>query len=282
MKVRVREIEAKTILTPQKWGSLHPRYDYSLNPYAGCAFGCSYCYVPKFPNARHEYFEWGTWVDVKMNAPELIARERLKVFASRIFFSSATDPYQYLELKYRLSRRCLQELLKYGPELVTMHTRSHLIRQDLDLLKAFGDTLQVGISITTDNETVRQEFEPSAPSLRRRLELLRALRQAGIEVYASLSPLLPCDPDRLARLLKPFVGRVWADRMRYPEINTRRHLLKKYSWFFEDRNYDSALSTIESEFANRSNWCRDALQAHAAQAVPQPVQLQLNLAFNQS
>lgn len=87
--------------------------------------------------------EWGKWVKVKVNAPELIRKERCKVFQSRIFFSSATDPYQYIELKYRLSRKCLQELLQYRPAKVTMHTRSHLILQDLDLLKRFGCRLSV-------------------------------------------------------------------------------------------------------------------------------------------
>ena len=92
----VTEIKAKSILTPQKVGSLAGGYDFSLNPYAGCAFKCSYCYVPKFPS-KHEYQDWGEWVEVKTNAAELIRKDRSLVFGSKIFFSSATDPYQYLE-----------------------------------------------------------------------------------------------------------------------------------------------------------------------------------------
>ncbi len=246
-RFQVKEVEARSILTPQKVGSLSGAYDFSLNPYAGCAFGCSYCYVPKFPNARHEYMEWGRWVEVKVNAPELIARDRLKVFGSNIFFSSATDPYQYLELKYRLSRRCLQELLRYQPAKITMHTRSHLMLQDLHLLKAFGDTLQVGVSFTTDDDKVRAQFEPGAPSIRRRLQLIRTLREAGIEVYVSLSPLLPCNPGRVISLLKPFVNRVWVDEMRWQEVNTRPQLLEKYSEFFEAKNYEAVRKHIQSE-----------------------------------
>jgi DNA repair photolyase len=66
VEVQVKEIQAKTILTPQKVGALSSYFDYSLNPYAGCAFRCSYCYVPKFPNAKHGPEEWGSWVEVKM------------------------------------------------------------------------------------------------------------------------------------------------------------------------------------------------------------------------
>ncbi|MHA0110827.1 hypothetical protein ACXYUI_27290, partial [Klebsiella pneumoniae] len=91
---------------------------------------------------------------------DLIRRDRLKVFGSRIFFSSATDPYQYIELQYRLSRRCLQELKLYQPAKLTMHTRSHLILQDIELLKSFGSRLRVGVSFTTNNDEVRKEFEP--------------------------------------------------------------------------------------------------------------------------
>ena len=281
MKLQVREIEAGTILTPQKWGSLHSTYEYSLNPYAGCAFSCSYCYVPKFPNARHEYFEWGSWVDVKVNAPELIARERLKVFGSRIFFSSATDPYQYLELKYRLSRRCLQELLKYQPARLTMHTRSHLILQDLDLLKAFGNTVQVGISITTDDEEISRQFEQSAPSIRRRLELARKLSEAGIRLHASICPLLPCNPDRLIALLKPFVERVWIDQMRYPEVNTRPQLQEQYSSFFKEENYQQTVAYIASAFPNQRSRTRETSQIERpAGKAPEPQQVQLKLAFN--
>lgn len=246
--MHIREIKSKTLLTPQTYGSLAEAYDYSLNPYSGCAFACSYCYVPKFPNGEHLPSEWGQWVNVKINAPELIRRDRLKVYGSRIFFSSATDPYQYIELKYRLSRRCLQELVLYQPSKLTMHTRSHLILQDLDLLKSFQERLQVGVSITTDNDDIRAEFEPKAPSIQRRLELVRRLKQEGIDVYASIAPLLPCDPYRLMELLAPFVSKIWIEEMRWTEINNRPDLLRKYADFFDSENQNKLCSLISREF----------------------------------
>lgn len=246
MNLQIKEVQAKSILTPQALGSLSRGYDYSLNPYGGCAFRCSYCYVPKFPNAHHSPQEWGTWINVKVNAPALLQKDRLKVFGSRIFFSSATDPYQYIELKYRLSRKCLLELLRYQPAKVTMHTRSHLILQDLELLKAFGNRLQVGVSLTTNRDDIRSEFEPSAPSIGRRLNLIRTLSKEGIRVYASVAPLLPCDPDELAELLARHVDKMWIDRMRWAEVNTRPHLIEKYKVFFEERNYRQAIERLAS------------------------------------
>lgn len=236
MQLNVKEIQARNILTPQKLGSLAGGYDYSLNPYAGCAFACSYCYVPKFPNAERNPQEWGTWVNIKINAPQLIRAERLKVFGSRIFFSSATDPYQYLELRYRLSRRCLQELLHYQPAKVTMHTRSHLLLQDIDLLKAFKNKLRVGVSITTDDDTIRKKFEPNAPSVSRRLQLLRTLREHGIRTHVSIAPALPMNAERLIALIKPYAQGIWIDQMRWLEINNRPHLLKEYAEFFTTEN----------------------------------------------
>lgn len=251
--MEVTEVQASTILTPQKVGSLAGHYDYSLNPYAGCAFRCSYCYVPKFPSKRHDDFQqWGRWVEVKLNAPALIRKERTKVFGSSIFFSSATDPYQYLELKYRLTRQCLTELLKYKPARLTMHTRSHLILQDIELLKQFGSVVRVGVSITTDDESIQREFEPGAPSIARRLEVLAGLKRAGIKTHASLAPLLPCNPERLVGLLKPFVNTIWIDSMRSLEINNRKDLLEKHADFFEPQSYRRTQEWLYDEITNRA------------------------------
>ena len=222
--VTISEIKAASILVPQKGGSLAGSYDFSLNPYAGCAFQCSYCYVPKFPNEKHHFSEWGNWLQVKVNAPQLIRKERMRIFGSRIFFGSATDPYQYAELKYRLSRRCLTELLRYQPKKLMVHTRSHLILEDIELLK------------------------PSIISIQRRLQLIRKLHEHGIATHVSMAPLLPCDPERLVRLVSPYINKIWIGQMNYPEINNRLHLLQKYESFFADNNYRATISLIQQLF----------------------------------
>ena len=173
------------------------------------------------------------------------------MFGSSIFFSSATDPYQYAELKYRLSRKCLKELLIYRPAKLTMHTRSHLILQDLEILKQFGDILKVGVSVTTDSEIVQRQFEPMAPSIARRIELIKGLSEAGIKVHASLAPLLPCNPERLVDMLKPYVSGIWIDSVRYKEVNTKLELLKRYEDFFEEENYLKTQNLILEQFGQK-------------------------------
>jgi len=154
-----------------------------------------------------------------------------------------------LELKYRLSRQCLQKLLNYKPKKITLHTRSHLILEDIQLLKLFGESLAVGISITTNNESIAREFEPNAPSIARRLNLLTHLHNAGIKVHVSMAPLLPCDPQKLIDLIAPYTQKIWIGGMNYAEINNKPDLLQKYQSFFASDNYRSTILKIKSHFA---------------------------------
>lgn len=219
-------------------------------------------------------------MEIKINAPDLIRKERTKVFGSSIFFSSATDPYQYAELKYRLSRKCLEQLLLYKPAKITMHTRSHLILQDLALLKRFGDVLRVGVSITTDKEEVRKEFEPKAPTIARRIELIKTLSNEGIRVHASIAPLLPCNPERLVQLIKPYVEDVWIDSMRYQEVNTRKELLDKYEDFFQKTNQTRIKETIIAQFSKKNSFNRRTVKNRAPQSGHQDNQKSRQLTFS--
>ena len=216
--ISITETEARGILTPQREGALGGRYAYTLNPYRGCAFGCGYCYAKGFTHDAELEGSWGGWVQAKANAPELLYREARKLAGARVFMSSATDPYQPAERKHRLSRACLQVMLSMlpGPELITVHTRSPYVLDDLDLLLAFGERIEVAMSVTTDEE-VRKLFEPHAPSIPRRLQTLRALGDAGVRTRASVSPVLPSDPARLARLLAEVTDRAFVDAVRFPK-----------------------------------------------------------------
>jgi DNA repair photolyase len=180
--------EARSILRPQK----DERYGFgfALSPYRGCGHGCRYCYVREYPNALHKPEDWGDWVAPKLNAPELLWSQRHRLHNARVFMASATDPYQPLERQYRLSRRCLEVLLLCPTTEVIVHTRSPLVLQDLDLLKAFGDRLSVGLSIPTDDDTVRQVVEPHAPAIPSRWAAVERLAAAGIQVIIGVAPLL--------------------------------------------------------------------------------------------
>lgn len=193
--------EARSILRPQK----DERYGFgfALSPYRGCGHGCRYCYVREYPNALHRPEDWGGWVAPKLNAPELLWSQRHRLHGERVFMASATDPYQPLERQYRLSRRCLEVLLLCPTTEVIVHTRSPLVLQDLALLKAFGPRLTVGLSIPTDDDTVRQAVEPHAPPIPSRWAAVERLAAAGVRVAVAVAPLMAVhDAQAFARRAK--------------------------------------------------------------------------------
>ncbi len=214
---QITQIEVRSALTAQS-GRRGIPCDYTINPYRGCAFGCSYCYARQFVYEDAEKkADWGHWVEVKANAVDALQRESHKLTGKTIFFSSATDPYQPIERKLGLTRALLEILLLAFPARVHLQTRSPYVTRDLALFQQFGDTLTVGISVPTDSDVVRKAFEPRAPSIARRLEAARELKGAGIRTTAAVAPLLPCTPVRLARLLAPCFDHAWVGRMNFHE-----------------------------------------------------------------
>ena len=243
--LQIEEIGVRSVLTPQDGERAVSLYDFSLNPYQGCGMGCSYCYVIRYPFAEMAPAPWGEWVKPKMNAPFLLGKARQKVWGKRVFMSSATDPYQYVERQYRLTRRCLKVLLDCNLKRLTVHTRSHLVLDDLGLLKAFGERLEVGFSIPTDDDAERKRLEPKAPTIAGRLRTMRRLREAGIRVKAAVSPLLRCNPERFAGLLAEVVDRAWVDTVRY-EDKTYLKESRKDVVFFRSRAYREMAEELEA------------------------------------
>ena len=250
--IQVEEMGARSVLTPQgEWSSLSRYgYDFSLNPYQGCGMGCSYCYVMRYPFAEEHPSPWGEWVRPKMNAPFLLGKARAKVWGKRIFMSSATDPYQYVERRFRLTRRCLKILLDCNLKGLTVHTRSPLVLDDLDLLLQFAGRLEVGFTIPTDDDDERKRVEPKAPRIPVRVETVGRLREAGVRVHASVSPLLRCNPERFAGLLAGVVDWAWIDRVRYEEQTGIRHMREDRS-YFRSPAYQRLGTEVEACFRER-------------------------------
>lgn len=211
----ITEIEVRSVVTRQRAPQRFP-FDVTINPYRGCLFGCAYCYASEFvyedPQKRAD---WGHWVEVKKNAVDALQRESRKVTGQRVFFSSATDPYQPIEKRLELTRACLEVLLMAAPAHLHLQTRSPHVVRDIALLQRFGESLTVGFSIPTDSDTVRKVFEPRAPAISRRIKAAKALAEAGIQVSASVAPLLPCTPKRLVRLLQPVFPEAWVGGMNF-------------------------------------------------------------------
>jgi len=148
-----------------------------------------YCYA-RFMKGLTEHTEpWGKFIDAKINGPDLIPERISKYTGKTILMSSVTDPYNPLERKYKLTRRILEKLVPLQPDLA-MLTKSDLIMRDIDLLVQFKSR-SVGITITTMDDTLRKEIEPSASPIQKRIEALHKLKEAGIRNYVLISPILP-------------------------------------------------------------------------------------------
>jgi len=204
--MKIKEIQAKNILSKSKV------YDWTINPYVGCQHGCIYCYARFMKRFSGHKENWGEFVDVKINAPELLVQEIKKKKKGRVWVSGVCDPYQPVEKKYELTKRCL-EILQRNNWPVTIQTKSPLVLRDLELLKKFQE-IEVGFTITTGDEEIRKIFEPRTASINERIEALEKLHQDGIKTFVMIAPLLP-KAESLIPKLKGKVDYVIIDKMNY-------------------------------------------------------------------
>ena len=194
--MKVREIKCNSIIVESKLEDTK----YSINPYRGCSHNCVYCYAPYILREKRE---WGSFVDVKINAAEVLAKEIRKKKDGNILISSVTDPYQSLEEKYKITRSLLEKL--NDKFLVSILTKSHLVIRDLDLFKKLN--CEIGVTITTFDENISKIFEPNAPSPEKRLAALSYFKISGIKTYIFFGPVLPYISDiNLERTLSKFAS----------------------------------------------------------------------------
>ncbi len=200
---QVRECDAKTILTPVSGFLKEAGFTHSLSPARNCTYGCTYCYVPTmgiYGGLRPEDWErWGQFTTLKANAAELTKRGLRPDQA--IYCSPLVDAYQPSERGHPVMPGILAAVAASPPAVFVLQTRAPLIVRDTELLRKIAQItkLRISFSITTDREDVRRRYEPRCEPVEERLAAIRVLREAGLEVYATLAPLLPCDPERLAR-----------------------------------------------------------------------------------
>lgn len=185
---------------------------YWFNPYIGCTIGCPVCnsvdraeFSRVFDGLARE--PWGRWVDVKANAPAVLATELRHLAPGWVRFCPiVADPYQPAERRFRITRQALTAMVGTGFVPILL-SRCGLLLEDLDLICQFPEAL-VGFSVPTDDDRVRAIFEPGADAIETRIAALAALRAAGVRTYAILQPMLPMNPDRLVELVAPHVQAV--------------------------------------------------------------------------
>ncbi|NRF95997.1 radical SAM protein [Paenibacillus frigoriresistens] len=217
MEIQIKHIVAKKILTEAK-GYLDIGFTHSLNPYSGCAFSCRYCYVREMPIQKFKDIPWGEWLDIKINAAESYRKEinklREKNKTVNIFMSSATDPYQPIERKAKVTRGILEEMIENPPDLIQIQTRSPLITRDIDLLVKLKEKCKVLVSMTveTDREDIKQIFSTYAPGIKLRIKALKEVHESGITTQASISPVLPFTSD-FPKVFEGIADQIWIDTL---------------------------------------------------------------------
>ncbi len=194
----VREQTARSILSRTSGFIAEAGFTHSLTPARNCTYGCTYCYVPTMRLQGglqpEDWRRWGQFTTFKTNAAELVTG---KNDTKTIYCSPVVDPYQPAEADRRLMREVLAALIPHPPRVFTVQTRGPLVTRDIDLLRKLPDA-RVSFSLTTNREDVRRWYEPHCAPLAERLAAMQVLRAAGLRVFATLAPILPCDPEALA------------------------------------------------------------------------------------
>jgi len=251
--LKIREIKAKSII--QKSGL---DVDYVINPYVGCHHSCAYCYARFMKRFTNHHEPWGKFLDVKINAAELIPKNVEKYKNKSIMISSVTDPYQPAERKYQLMRGILKNLIPLEPNLWIL-TKSDLIIRDIDLIKEFKNRI-AGVSLSTLDNEIRKEVEPFVSSVERRINTVKELKKAGIRTFIFISPMFPelTDWKNIIERTKDFVDEFWFENLNlYPSLrynifrwlkNCHPQLLSKYrKIYFTKNNY---WKSVEKEIEN--------------------------------
>ncbi|MGI8436750.1 MAG: PA0069 family radical SAM protein [Chthoniobacterales bacterium] len=171
-------------------------FERSVNPYRGCEHGCAYCYA----RPTHEYLGFSAGLDfetrimVKENAPELLEAELAspKWEPQTVMLSGVTDPYQPVERRLRLTRRCLEVLAKFRNP-VGIITKNKLVTRDLDVLSelAAHHAVAVNLSVTTLDRKLQRILEPRTSPPQARLDAIAQLRAAKIPVGVMVAPIIP-------------------------------------------------------------------------------------------
>ncbi|NEK56639.1 radical SAM protein [Geodermatophilus sabuli] len=198
------EVRSRSALNEVPADSPMP-FRWTINPYRGCSHACVYCYA----RGSHQWLEldtgrdFDTQVVVKTNLVEVLRRELARPSWRRehVALGTNTDPYQRAEGRYRLMPGVISALAGSGTPLSVL-TKGTLLRRDLPLLAAAARDVPVGLGVSMAiwDDELHAALEPGVPTPRARLDLVRAITDAGLPCGVFLAPVLPGLTDRLADL----------------------------------------------------------------------------------
>lgn len=198
--IGVKKMDIRLIKTERVLARTQIRIaDYVINPYRGCLFGCAYCYSSANKTAQHK--EWGDFLEVKINAPDVLEEELQTITPGRVLLGSTTECFQYPELKYKITGTILEKLNRKNIPY-TILTRSDTIAPYLSVIQQ-NPSSKLYFTVGSDEQLFKHAFEPRSPSFSRRLQVLKEIAQRHIPLRIHLSPVLPFlfDFPRIFRLI---------------------------------------------------------------------------------
>jgi DNA repair photolyase len=209
LDIRFHEVRAKSALNAVPKQSRMP-FRWTINPYRGCSHSCVYC----FARPTHKFLDLDAGRDfereivVKVNVPEVLRTELAKPSWKReqVALGTNTDPYQWVESRYKLMRGIWQALLDFDTPC-SLLTKSPLALRDIDLLQelADGPGVTAFFSVPTLDKRAWRETEPHTPSPRARLEAVRKMNEAGVPSGILIAPVMPGindAPEQVAEILR--------------------------------------------------------------------------------
>jgi DNA repair photolyase len=204
LETRFYEVRARSVLNRVPKQSRMP-FRWTINPYRGCTHACTYC----FARPTHKYLDFDAGRDfereivVKVNAPEVLRSELARPSWKRehVALGTNTDPYQWVEARYRLMEG-IWEALRDAANPCSVLTKSPLLLRDLELMLQIAERTSFGacLSIPTLDEKAWRATEPHTPNPRARLEAVAELNRAGIPTGVLIAPLMPGINDSPAQV----------------------------------------------------------------------------------
>jgi DNA repair photolyase len=275
-EVEYLTLENRSLLT--RCTSSRVPFQWMINPYRGCEFGCKYCYA----RYTHEFMELRDSLDferrifVKRHTAWLLRQELKQVRrGQQIAIGTATDPYQPAERKFLITRSIMEEFARHEALSLGLVTKSNLILRDLDLLRAIAakNRLSVHVTITTLRADLARILEPRAPRPDLRLQAVARLAQAGISTAINCAPVLPgltdapADLEAIVRAGAQAGARsVWASPLFLKQCSAKvflpflqekfPHLVANYKQRYTDRAFGSTayqkrISALVKEFREK-------------------------------
>jgi DNA repair photolyase len=204
-------------------------FAYQYDPYIGCEHRCSYCYA-----LNRAETDWSREIQAHRDFAVRLRSELFPLTPQTIYFGMNTDPYQPVEEKRRYTRQALELLVEFGFSACIL-TKSDLVLRDIELFQNMTDC-SVGFSLAFQDEEVRSIFEPYAPSNQRRIAALKKLKEAGVETYVLICPVMPyiTDVEMLIEVVSPMADTIWV----YP-LRMRSE---------SDHNWQNVLGLLSEDF----------------------------------